>query len=204
MARQTRSAPVDKAARPARREPARLRLVVPGEPAETAQSAPGAGQGVAIALVGLALVGAGLAGVEPDPRLFGGALVASGLVHLAAARRDRGTPLFWFSILSSGVALVAGATLLALPLPSTLSLALLLIFLLLYEATAAFAMALEAQDAGARWAWPAVLGGVDTALAALIVAGLIDPQSSTLLVLFGASQLLAGSTIASLGRRAEK
>jgi len=156
-------------------------------------------EGVALFALGLiALILPPLASIAVAV-LFGAVLLLGGIFGLITTLVSRHAPGFWLALLSSLVAIVAGALLFGWPAGGVLSLTLILTGFLAADGILTIMLALEYRRAlHGRWGWLLANGVIDLILAAIIFIGL--PQSAfwAIGIIVGVDLLFGGSSLIAL------
>ena len=100
-------------------------------------------------------------------------LLISGVLGLFTTFQTRGVPGFWWSLLSSVIAMVAGVLLIAHPFRGALSLTFVLVVFLFAEGVLSVMFAIDHGKAlPGTWGWMLTSGIIDLVLATIIFAGL--------------------------------
>jgi uncharacterized membrane protein HdeD (DUF308 family) len=153
-------------------------------------------EGVVLVVLGLvALILPPLASIAVAI-LFGWVLFAGGIVGLVTTLAGRHAPGFWWSILSSLVAIVAGVLLFGWPAGGALSLTVILTGFLAADGILTIMLSLEYRRAlHDRWLWLMVNGVIDLILAAVIFIGLPASAAWAIGIIVGIDMLFGGSSL---------
>jgi len=128
--------------------------------------------------------------------LFGWVLFAGGVVGLVTTLAGRHAPGFWWAILSSLVAIVAGVLLFGWPAGGALSLTIILTGFLAVDGILTIMLSLEYRRAlHQRWVWLMVNGVIDLFLAALIFVGLPASAAWAIGIIVGVDMLFGGMSL---------
>jgi uncharacterized membrane protein HdeD (DUF308 family) len=153
-------------------------------------------EGVVLVVLGLvALILPPLASIAVAI-LFGWVLFAGGVVGLITTLTGRHAPGFWWAILSSLVAIVAGVLLFGWPAGGVLSLTVILTAFLAADGVLTIMLSLEYRRAlHGRWMWLLVNGVIDLFLAAIIFVGLPASAAWAIGIIIGVDMLFGGSSL---------
>lgn len=153
-------------------------------------------EGVVLAVLGIiALVLPPLASIAVAI-LFGWVLFLGGVFGLVTTVIGRHAPGFWWAILSSLVAIVAGVLLFGWPAGGVLSLTVVLTGFLFADGVLTIMLSLEYRRAlHKRWAWLMVNGVIDLLLAAIIFLGLPASAAWAIGIIVGVDMLFGGSSL---------
>ena len=153
-------------------------------------------EGVVLVVLGLvALILPPLASIAVAI-LFGWVLFLGGVIGLVTTLTGRHAPGFWWSILSSLVAVVAGVLLFGWPAGGALSLTVILTGFLAADGILTIMLSLEYRRAlHDRWMWLMVNGVIDLLLAALIFVGLPASAAWAIGIIVGVDMLFGGSSL---------
>lgn len=128
--------------------------------------------------------------------LFGWVLFLGGVFGLVSTLVGRHAPGFWWSILSSLIAIVAGVLLFGWPAGGALSLTVILTGFLAADGILTIMLSLEYRRAlHSRWVWLMVNGVIDLFLAALIFVGLPASAAWAIGIIVGIDMLFGGSSL---------
>jgi uncharacterized membrane protein HdeD (DUF308 family) len=136
---------------------------------------------------------------------LGAVFLVGGAVGLVASLRARNAPGYGWAILSSILALVAGALLLWNPMQGLLTLTYVLIAFFIFDGVTMvmFAIAHRRELTG-RWEWLLINGFVDILLAAIILTGLPGSAAWALGLLLGIDLVFGGSSLIAIALAAKK
>jgi uncharacterized membrane protein HdeD (DUF308 family) len=157
----------------------------------------------AFLIEGILLVILGLAAIIVPPLaslavtiFLGWMFLVSGIAGLALTLWARGTPGFWWSLLSAVLAIGAGIILLAQPVQGTLTLTTVVGAYFLAEGVATVMYALEhRRELSERWSWLLVAGIVDVVIAGIIIAGLPGSALWAVGLLVGINLVFGGASM---------
>lgn len=128
--------------------------------------------------------------------LFGWLLFIGGVFGLITTLIGRHAPGFWWAILSSLVAIVAGVLLFGWPAGGALSLTLVLTAFLAADGILTIMLALDYRRAlHGRWHWLLVNGVIDLFLAVVIFIGLPASAAWAIGIIVGVDMLFGGSSL---------
>jgi uncharacterized membrane protein HdeD (DUF308 family) len=128
--------------------------------------------------------------------LFGWVLFLGGVFGLITTIVGRHAPGFWWSILSSLVAIVAGVLLFDWPAGGVLSLTLVLTGFLAADGILTIMLSLEYRRAlHGRWVWLLANGLIDLLLAAIIFIGLPASAAWAIGIIVGVDMLFGGASL---------
>ncbi|MBS0274554.1 MAG: DUF308 domain-containing protein [Proteobacteria bacterium] len=128
--------------------------------------------------------------------LFGWVLLLGGAFGLVSTLVGRQAPGFWWSILSSLVAIVAGVLLFGWPAGGALSLTVILTGFLAADGILTIMLSLQYRRAlHRRWFWLMLNGVIDLVLAAIIFAGLPASAAWAIGIIVGVDMLFGGSSL---------
>jgi uncharacterized membrane protein HdeD (DUF308 family) len=131
--------------------------------------------------------------------LLGWLLLLGGVFGLVTTAIGRHAPGFWWSLLSSIIAIVAGVLLFGWPALGALSLTLILTIFLATDGFVTIMIALEYRRAmHGRWGWLMVNGALDLILAAIIVLALPASALWAVGIIIGIDLLFGGSSLVAL------
>jgi len=127
---------------------------------------------------------------------FGWLLFIGGVVGFVTTLIGRHAPGFWWSILSSLVAIIAGALLFGWPGGGVLSLTVVLTAFLFADGILTILLALEYRRAlHGRWVWLLTNGLIDLLLAAVIFVGLPASAAWAIGIIVGVDLLFGGMSL---------
>jgi uncharacterized membrane protein HdeD (DUF308 family) len=125
--------------------------------------------------------------------LFGWLFLVSGIAGLITTFMTRHAPGFWWSLLSSILAVGVGLILFVQPELGTATLTFLLIAFLVLEGIVTTMFALDhRRELSGRWGWMLVSGIVDLSLAAVILIGLPETTAWAMGLIVGVNMVLGG------------
>ncbi|HEY7979101.1 MAG TPA: DUF308 domain-containing protein [Rhizomicrobium sp.] len=128
--------------------------------------------------------------------LFGWVLFLGGAFGLISTLVGRQAPGFWWSILSSLVAIVAGVLLFGWPAGGALSLTVILTGFLAADGILTIMLSLQYRRAlHSRWFWLMLNGVIDLFLAAIIFVGLPASAAWAIGIIVGVDMLFGGSSL---------
>lgn len=153
-------------------------------------------EGVVLALLGIvAIVLPPLASLFVAI-FFGWLLFIGGAFGLVTTLIGRHAPGFWWSLLSSLVAIVAGVLLFGWPGGGVLSLTVVLTAFLFADGVLTILLSLEYRRAlHGRWAWLLLNGIIDLLLAAVIFLGLPGSAAWAIGIIVGVDMLFGGASL---------
>jgi uncharacterized membrane protein HdeD (DUF308 family) len=127
---------------------------------------------------------------------LGWLFVISGLFGLVTTFGARHAPGFWWSLLSSVLALAVGILMIVLPASGAISLTLVLMAFFILDGIASIMYALDhRQQLTGRWGWLLAVGVCDLAIAALIIAGFPATAAWALGLLVGINMIFSGTAL---------
>src|SRR5713101_9182869 len=161
---------------------------------------------------GILLVILGLAAIIVPPLaslavtiFLGWMFLISGVAGLALTFWARGMPGFWWSLVSSALAIGAGIILLAKPVQGTLTLTIVVGAYFLAEGVATIMYALEhRRELSERWSWLLIAGIMDLLIAAVIITGLPGSALWAVGLLVGINLLFGGASLIGMALAARK
>jgi uncharacterized membrane protein HdeD (DUF308 family) len=128
--------------------------------------------------------------------LLGWLFLLSGVVGLYTTYMLRHAPGFWWSLLSAALAVLVGASLLAMPASGALSLTVVLVAFFMIEGVVSIMFALDhKRELSGRWGWMLASGVVDLALGVMILAGLPSTAAWAIGLLVGINMIFGGSAL---------
>jgi uncharacterized membrane protein HdeD (DUF308 family) len=153
-------------------------------------------EGVALVVLGIiALILPPLASIAVAI-LFGWLLLLGGVFGFVTTLLGRHAPGFWWSLLSSLVAIVAGALLFGWPAGGVFSLTFVLTGFLAADGLLTIMLALDYRRAlHGRWMWLMVNGVIDLVLAAIILIGLPQSAAWAIGIIVGVDLLFGGLSL---------
>lgn len=155
---------------------------------------------------GVALVVLGIAALILPPLatiavaiLFGWILLLGGIFGLVTTIIGRHAPGFWWALLSSIVAIIAGVLLFGWPAGGALPLTVVLTGFLFADGLLTIMLALEYRRAShGRWAGLMINGVIDLILAAIIFVALPESAAWAIGIIVGVDMLFGGSSLIAL------
>jgi uncharacterized membrane protein HdeD (DUF308 family) len=131
--------------------------------------------------------------------LVGLLLLLGGILGLVTAAIGRHAPGFWWSLLSSTIAIVTGLALLGWPGFGALSLTLILTIFLATDGVVTIMIAMEYRRAlHGRWGWLMVNGLLDIVLATFILVALPASAVWAVGIIIGIDLVFGGSSLIAL------
>jgi uncharacterized membrane protein HdeD (DUF308 family) len=163
------------------------------------------GEGVLLIVLGLlAVLAPFIAGVATT-LFIGWLFLFAGVAGLIFTYKQRAAPGFWWALLSSAVAVLAGLSLLANPLVGLFSLTIVLIAYFLVDGVLTILLGLEyRRDLSDRWVWVVISGVIDLVLAALLISGFPGTALWALGLIVGIDLAFGGASIIGLALAAHK
>ena len=157
----------------------------------------------AFLIEGILLVLLGLAAIILPPLaslavtiFLGWMFLISGIGGLALTLWARGTPGFWWALLSAVLAIAAGIILLWQPIQGTLTLTIVVGVYFLAEGVATIMYALEhRRELSERWSWLLIAGLVDVVIAGIIITGLPGSALWAVGLLVGINLVIGGASM---------
>jgi uncharacterized membrane protein HdeD (DUF308 family) len=157
----------------------------------------------AFLIEGILLVLLGLAAIIVPPLaslavtiFLGWMFLISGIAGLALTLWARGTPGFWWSLLSAVLAIAAGIILLWQPIQGTLTLTIVVGVYFLAEGVATIMYSLEhRRELSERWSWLLIAGLVDVVIAGIIITGLPGSALWAVGLLVGINLVIGGASM---------
>jgi uncharacterized membrane protein HdeD (DUF308 family) len=120
----------------------------------------------------------------------------SGVMGLITTFWMRHAPGFWWSLVSGALAVLVGASLLAMPLSGALSLTIVLVAFFMIEGVVSIMFALDhKRELSGRWGWMLASGVVDLVLGTMILAGLPSTAAWAIGLLVGINMMFGGSAL---------
>ncbi|VTZ25137.1 conserved membrane hypothetical protein [Methylocella tundrae] len=162
-------------------------------------------EGAILVVLGiLAVLAPFLAGVAATI-FIGWLFLFAGVSGLIFSYQSRTAPGFWWALLSSAVALLAGIALLWSPLAGLFTLTVVLIAYFIVDGVLTILLGLEhRRELTDRWQWIVVNGVIDLVLAAILISGLPGSVLWALGLLVGIDLIFGGASIISLALAARK
>ncbi len=131
--------------------------------------------------------------------LFGWILLLGGIFGLVTTIIARHAPGFWWALLSSIVAIVAGALIFGWPAGGAISLTIILTGFLIADGLVTVMLALDYRRAShGRWIGLMINGVIDLILAAIIITALPDSAAWAIGIIVGVDMLFGGSSLIAL------
>ncbi len=162
-------------------------------------------EGVVLIVLGLLAIAVPLLAGLAATIFLGWLFLISGIVGLVTTFRARRAPGFWWALLSSVLALLAGAVLLWWPLQGMISLTFVLIAYFLIDGIASIMMAVEHRQGPSRgWGWLFASGVVDIVLAIMLFLGLPGTAAWAVGLLVGIDLVFGGVSLVALAVSAQK
>ena len=162
-------------------------------------------EGVILIILGiLAVLAPFVAGVATT-LFIGWLFLFAGVAGLIFTYKERAAPGFWWALLSSAVAVLAGLSLLANPIVGLFSLTFVLIAYFLIDGVLTILLGLEyRRDLSDRWVWVVISGVIDLILAALLISGLPGTALWAVGLIVGIDLAFGGASIIGLALAAHK
>jgi len=136
--------------------------------------------------------------------LLGWLFLLSGVMGLYTTFMMRHAPGFWWSLLSAALALLVGASLLAMPASGALSLTVVLVAFFMIEGVVSIMFALDhKRELTGRWGWMVASGVVDLVLGVMILSGLPSTAAWAIGLLVGINMLFGGSALIGMALHAK-
>ena len=136
--------------------------------------------------------------------LLGWLFLLSGVMGLYTTFMMRHAPGFWWSLLSAALALLVGASLLAMPASGALSLTVVLVAFFMIEGVISIMFALDhKRELTGRWGWMVASGVVDLVLGVMILSGLPSTAAWAIGLLVGINMLFGGSALIGMALHAK-
>src|SRR5437899_1904469 len=166
----------------------------------------------AFLIEGILLMILGLAAIVLPPLaslavtiLLGWMFLISGVAGIALTFWARGTPGYWWSLLSALLAIGAGIILLWQPVQGTLTLTIVVGAYFLAEGVTTIMYALEhRRELSERWSWLLVAGLVDILISFLIITGLPGSAEWAIGLLVGINLVFGGASLIGMALAARK
>ena len=133
------------------------------------------------------------------------AIIGSGIAGLFATFWARQMPVFWWSLFSAALAVLAGGILLAKPEQGVLTLTIVVGAYFLAEGVVTIMYALEhRRELSDRWSWLLLSGVMDLLIAFIIVAGLPGSAEWAIGLLVGINLVLGGASLVGMALAARQ
>ena len=130
-------------------------------------------EGIILVLLGLAAIAVPQVATIAVTIFLGWLFLVSGVVGLATTFMSRGTPGFWWALISGAVAIAAGLVLIASPIQGAISLTFVLVAFFIIQGVATVMYAIDhRKELSGRWVLMLISGIVTLAVAAMILGGL--------------------------------
>jgi uncharacterized membrane protein HdeD (DUF308 family) len=162
-------------------------------------------EGVILVVLGVLAVAAPFVAGVAATLFIGWLFLFAGVSGLIFSYQCRAAPGFWWALLSSAVALLAGLSLLFNPLVGLFSLTFVLIAYFLVDGVLTIMLGLDhRRDLSDGWQWIVVSGVIDLILAAILISGLPGSALWALGLLVGIDLIFGGISIISVALAARK
>jgi uncharacterized membrane protein HdeD (DUF308 family) len=162
-------------------------------------------EGILLVVLGLAAIIVPSVASLAFTIFLGWLLLIGGLVELTLLIWARLAPGFWWSLLSSLLAIGAGAVLIARPVQGTLTLTIVLSAYFAAEGIVTVMYALQRRsDLQKNWRWLVVSGIVDLVIAGCLVVGLPGSAVWAIGLLVGIDLVFGGFTLIGIALAARK
>ncbi len=162
-------------------------------------------EGVILIILGLLAVLAPFVAGVATTLFIGWLFLFAGVTGLIFTYKQRAAPGFWWALLSSAVAVLAGLSLLANPLVGLFSLTVVLIAYFLIDGVLTIILGLEyRRDLSDRWGWVVFSGVIDLILAALLISGLPGTALWAVGLIVGIDLAFGGASIIGLALASHK
>ena len=162
-------------------------------------------EGVILIILGLLAVLAPFVAGVATTLFIGWLFLFAGVAGLIFTYKERAAPGFWWALLSSAVAVLAGLSLLANPLVGLFSLTVVLIAYFLVDGILTILLGLEyRRDLSDRWIWVVFSGVIDLVLAAILISGLPGTALWAVGLIVGIDLAFGGASIIGLALAAHK
>ena len=156
-------------------------------------------EGIVLMVLGVLAIALPVVATLAVEIFLGWLFLVSGVVGLVTTFMARGTPGFWWALISALIAIVAGVLLLGWPASGVVSLTILLVAFFLVEGVATIMYALEhKKELSGRWGWMLVSGLIDLVLAVMIFAKLPSTAAWAIGLLVGINMLFGGTALAAM------
>lgn len=162
-------------------------------------------QGIILSILGLAaIIVPPLAGLVTT-FFVGLMLFAGGIVGLVVTIGRRRAPGFWWSLLSSIAAIIAGGVIIWNPAIGLISLTSLMIAYFIINGLLAIVLSLQHRSRrSGRWSWLLAYGIVDLVIAGLLIAGMPDALTWALGLVIGIDLLFGGGALIAMALAARE
>ncbi len=162
-------------------------------------------EGILLLLLGIfAVVAPFVAGIATT-LFLGWLFLIAGVAGLVFTYKERAAPGFWWALLSSAVALLAGLSLLFNPIVGLVSLTVVLIAYFLIDGVLTIILGLHYRtETPDHWQWVVVSGVIDLVLAAVLISGLPGTALWAVGLLVGIDLIFGGLAIVGLALAARK
>jgi len=162
-------------------------------------------EGVVLVILGLlAVMTPFIAGVAAT-LFIGWLFLFAGVSGLIFTYKERTAPGFWWALLSSAIAVLAGLSLISNPLVGLFSLTFVLIAYFLIDGVLTIMLGLGYRGhAPQRWQWVVFSGVIDLILAALLISGLPGTALWAVGLLVGIDLAFGGASIIAMALAAHK
>lgn len=162
-------------------------------------------EGIVLVVLGiLAILAPFIAGVAAT-LVLGWLFLLAGISGLVFSYQSRSAPGFWWGLLSSAVALLAGLLIVWNPLSGLLTLTFVLIAYFLVDGILTILLGLEhRRELSGRWQWIILGGVVDLVLAFILISGLPGTALWALGLIVGIDLVFGGTTIIGVALAARK
>ncbi len=162
-------------------------------------------EGIILVALGVLAVAAPFVAGVAATLFIGWLFLFAGVSGLTFSYQCRSAPGFWWALLSSAVALLAGLALLFNPLAGLFSLTFVLIAYFLIDGVLTIMLGLDhRRDLSDGWQWIVVSGVIDLILAAILISGLPGSALWALGLLVGIDLIFGGISIISVALAARK
>ena len=162
-------------------------------------------EGAILIILGLLAVLAPFVAGVATTLFIGWLFLFAGVAGLIFTYKERAAPGFWWALLSSAVAVLAGLSLLANPLVGLFSLTVVLIAYFLIDGILTILLGLEyRRDLSDRWIWVVFSGVIDLILAAILISGLPGTALWAVGLIVGIDLAFGGASIIGLALAAHK
>lgn len=137
--------------------------------------------------------------------LLGWLFLVSGVMGLITTFWMREAPGFWWALLSAALAILVGASLLAMPGSGAVSLTVVLVVFFIIEGVASIMFALDhKRELTGRCGWMLMSGIVDLVLGAMILAGLPSTAAWAIGLLVGINMVFGGTALIGMALHARR
>lgn len=162
-------------------------------------------EGIILVILGLlAVLTPFVAGVAAT-LFIGWLFLFAGITGLIFTYKERAAPGFWWALLSSAIAVLAGLSLLSNPLVGLFSLTFVLIAYFLIDGVLTIMLGLGYRGhSPVHWQWVVASGVIDLILAALLISGLPGTALWAVGLLVGIDLAFGGASIIAMALAARK